>query len=184
MNHRALQRALIVAQYDPDVRFEDLAGRGEAATLGPEELAELAKVDRRGLRTDPLRRRRLLRTLAEEYKASTTLLLAETRSLADMEAFFTSIAFRVAVLHDASLALAFGAFLGVAAQAPRGPLGAGVDHRVMRGQDAHRAREALDRGLDPGELAGGNRAFLPAPGLNAREREHQELVIQIGRAHV
>jgi len=117
VNHRALQRALVVAQYDPEVRFEELTDGAADAALGPEELAELAKVDRRGLRTDPLRRRRLLRTLAEEYKASTTLLLAETRSLAGMEAFFTSVAFRAAVLHDRALALAFGSFLGDLARA-------------------------------------------------------------------
>ena len=119
MNHRALQRALVIAQYDPEVRFEALAEEvpaGAAAALGAAELAELARLDRRGLRTDPLRRRRLLRTLAEEYKASTTLLLAETRSLGGVETFFVGPAFRAAVLGDSPLAVAFGAFLAEAAR--------------------------------------------------------------------
>jgi len=168
VNHRALQRALVVAQYDPDVRWQALAAPG----LGADELAELEGVDRRGLRTDPLRRRRLLRTLAEEYKASTTLLLAETRSLAGMEAFFTSATFRAAVMDDRALAVAFGDFLAGCARGATTPqLGGVVQLESTRAASRRGARAAVRAGvsLAPGvAVLAIDASVLPA--LQAVER--------------
>jgi hypothetical protein len=86
-----------------------------SAGLGPEERAWVLAVDRRAWRTDPLRRRRTLRTLSEEFKASTTLALAETRSLAFLDGYFSSPQFHAAVAERRSIALAFGDYLEAAA---------------------------------------------------------------------
>jgi len=75
------------------------------------ERSQLLGVDRRAWRHDPLRRRRTLRTLAEEFKVSTTIILAETRLLASLERFFSSRFFHVSVEERASMGLAFAEFL-------------------------------------------------------------------------
>lgn len=121
MGHIALQRVVVrmlyddsfaeAAHADPDV----LARAG----LAPEERAQVLSVDRRAWRTDPLRRRRTLRILADEFKASTTLALAETRSLASLEGYFSSPQFHNAVQERRSIALAFGDFLAAAVEAGR-----------------------------------------------------------------
>lgn len=115
MSHRALQQALVIALHDPD--FVAAMHADPGATLAPlgldgRERAQLLAVDRRAFRTDPLRRRRLMRTLAEELKVATTLVLCETRSAASVEAFFGSAAFRAAVIDRQPLAPAFGDWLG------------------------------------------------------------------------
>jgi hypothetical protein len=118
MSHVALQRALYTALYDDGFVGEMHADpEGVLAPLGLEarERAQLLAVDRRAFRTDPLRRRRSLRVLADEYKASTTLALAETRSLAFAEGFFGSSFFRRAVAEARSFAPAFGEYLLAAA---------------------------------------------------------------------
>ena len=86
---------------------EALAG----LALTESERAQLLRVDRRAWRHDALRGRRTLRTLAEEYKISTTILLAETRSLASLENFFSSSFFHTAVQERGSLGMAFSEFL-------------------------------------------------------------------------
>src|SRR5262249_60232618 len=75
------------------------------------ERGQLLGVDRRAWRHDPLRRRRTLRTLAEEFKVSTTIILAETRLLASLERFFSSRFFHGSVRERRSLGLAFAEFL-------------------------------------------------------------------------
>lgn len=143
MNHRALQRALVVALHDETFLAEMKADPVRAAPhLGETERRALLAVDPRALRTDPLRRRRLLRVLAEEYKASTTLALAETRSLAWAEAFFASPVFRAAIFGDRPLALAFGEYLaGADLATPQFP-------DVLR-LEATRARCRRDRHRPP-----------------------------------
>jgi hypothetical protein len=71
----------------------------------------LLGVDRRAWRHDPLRRRRTLRALAEEFKVSTTIILAETRLLASLERFFSSRFFHGSVEERGSMGLAFAEFL-------------------------------------------------------------------------
>ena len=75
------------------------------------ERSQLLGVDRRAWRHDPLRRRRTLRTLVEEFKVSTTIILAETRSLASLEHFFSSRFFHGSVVERGSMGLAFAEFL-------------------------------------------------------------------------
>jgi hypothetical protein len=99
-----------------DARFADAVyADAEKALAGlnvtPSERAQLLAVDRRAWRTDALRVRRTLRTLAEEFKISTTVVLAEMRSLASLEAYFSSPFFHAAIQQRGSLALSFAEFL-------------------------------------------------------------------------
>jgi hypothetical protein len=75
------------------------------------ERSQLLGVDRRAWRHDALRRRRALRTLVEEFKVSTTIILAETRSLASLERFFSSRFFHDSITERGSMGLAFAEFL-------------------------------------------------------------------------
>jgi hypothetical protein len=116
--HHALQRAVVIALHDPG--FVDAMHADPEGTLGPlgvgeRERAWLLAADRRAFRTDPLRTRRVLRVVADELKASTTLALAETRSMAFAEAFFASPSFRKAILERRALVPAFADYLADAA---------------------------------------------------------------------
>src|SRR5688572_19006861 len=105
MTHMAAQRALVRMLYDP--AFAAAARRDPERTLPgvtPELRRQLAAIDPRALGMDRLRRRRTLRTLVEEFKGSTTLALAERRSLAWLEGFFCDSAFHRAVEERRSLA--------------------------------------------------------------------------------
>jgi hypothetical protein len=106
LRHRQLQRALVVLQHALDP-----AAALAALPLGDRERATLAAVDPRALAADPGRRQRLLTTLAEEYKASTTLVLAEHGRLGAVLEFFADARFARTVMADGILALAFGDFL-------------------------------------------------------------------------
>jgi hypothetical protein len=115
MSHLAAQRAVVRMLFDP--AFAEAARRDPETVLSslPAELRrQLCAVDDRALRQDRLRRRRTLRTLSEEWKASTTLALAETRRLAWLEQFFSSTPFHRAIEERGALSLAYGAFLAEA----------------------------------------------------------------------
>jgi hypothetical protein len=115
--HHALQRALVIALHDEGfvaAMHADPEGVLGPLGVGARERAQLLGVDRRAFRTDPLRRRRLLRVLSEEIKVAATLALWETRRVAFLEGFFASPTFRTAVATRAPLAPAFGEFLGAA----------------------------------------------------------------------
>jgi hypothetical protein len=112
MTHLAAQRALVRMLYDPAFAAAarenpDQVLRGVEAGLR----AQLAAIDPRALGMDRLRRRRTLRTLVDEFKGSTTLALAEKKSLAWLESFFFGAAFHRAVEERGALALAFAEFL-------------------------------------------------------------------------
>jgi hypothetical protein len=112
VSFRTAQRAIVRMLFDP--RFAEAVRRdpdGVLADLPPALRAQLAALDPRALRLDRLRRRRALRTLAEEWKATTTLVLQETRSLAFLETFFSSAPFHRAVEERGSMPLAFAEFL-------------------------------------------------------------------------
>lgn len=79
--------------------------------LTEDERAQLMSIDRRAWRHDTLRRKRTLRTLVEEFKISTTIVLSETRSLASLEQFFSSSFFHDAVQQRGSLGVSFAEFL-------------------------------------------------------------------------
>lgn len=114
MSHHALERVYVRMLFDP--AFVDrVYADPRAALLGIEltdaERDNLVAVDRRAWGHDPLRRYRTLRTLSDEFKATTTLVLAATRSLGSLDAFFSSDEFHQTVQGRGLLALAFGDYV-------------------------------------------------------------------------
>lgn len=154
MNHHTMQKLVVRMLFDEAFvnaihqnPTEALAG----LQLTESERAQLLRVDRRAWRHDALRRRRTLRTLAEEYKISTTILLAETRSLASVERFFSSSFFHTAVQNRGSLGLAFSEFLLDGCR--RGAWKMPQLYDVVRLEAAIVAcRRSLEREDPPGEL--------------------------------
>jgi hypothetical protein len=117
VSHHALQRALVVALHDPGFVAAMHADPDAALApfrLGPAERAQLLAVDPRAFAVDRLRPRRVLKAIVEELKASMAIALAETRSLAAAERFFSSPAFHLAVQHDQPLVLALADYLAAA----------------------------------------------------------------------
>lgn len=114
MSYHTLQKLMVRMLFD-DEFVEEVYAAPERALGGLDltgaELSQLLGVDRRAWRHDPLRRRRTLRTLVEEFKVSTTIILAETRLLASLERFFSSRFFHGSVEERASMGLAFAEFL-------------------------------------------------------------------------
>jgi hypothetical protein len=111
-SHLAAQRAVVRMLFDP--AFAEAARHDPDRVLAgvdPALRRQLAQLDDRALRQDGLRRRRTLRILSEELKASTTLFLSQKRKLAALDDFFCSAAFHSAVEERGSLCLALAAFL-------------------------------------------------------------------------
>jgi hypothetical protein len=114
MSHRTLERLFVRLLFDPalvDAMHADPGSVFGALDLDSREREQILAVDRRAWRYDPLRRRRTLRTLVDEFKTSTTLVLAHTRSLASLDAFFSGAEFHACVQERRSIALAFAEFL-------------------------------------------------------------------------
>ena len=114
MSHRTLERVFVRMLFDPAFVEAVYADAGEALAgldLEPDEVANVVGTDRRAWGHDPLRRLRTLRTLVDEFKASSTMILAATRSIGSLDAFFSSRQFHDAVQYRGSLAGAFGDFL-------------------------------------------------------------------------
>lgn len=154
MSFAAAQRAVVRMLFDPV--FAEAARREPdvvLAALDPALRRQLAALDNRALRQNRLRRRRTLRTLCEEFQASTTLALAERRSLAALEDFFCSAAFHRAVEERGSLPLAFGEFLA----------GAGFASPLLPPVLAIESAVAHARRAGGGQRAAGSLA--PAPGV-------------------
>src|SRR4051794_14679357 len=96
--------------YDPE--FERaLRDEPQRAGVDPDVARTLSAIDPRALRADPLRRRRTLGTLMEEFRVSSTMALIEKRSLGFLEAFFAAPEFHRSVEERRPLGLAYGAFL-------------------------------------------------------------------------
>ena len=114
MSHHTLQKLIVRMLFDEDLVGE-VYGSPDRALAGLDlteaERSQLLSVDRRAWRSDPLRRRRTLRDLVEEFKVSTTIILAETRSIASLERFFSSQVWRRSVEERGSMGLAFADFL-------------------------------------------------------------------------
>src|SRR5262245_43103254 len=114
MSYHTLQKLLVRMLFDEEF-VEEVYVAPELALAGLDlteaERSQLLGVDRRAWRHDPLRRRRTLRTLVEEFKISTTIVLAETRSLASLERFFSSRFFHNSIEERDSMGLAFAEFL-------------------------------------------------------------------------
>ncbi len=112
--HLAAQRAVVRMMFDP--AFAEAARQDPDKVLAalPAPLRkQLAQVDARAFQLDPLRRRRALRGLSEEWKATTTLILSETRSLAALEKFFSSSSFHRSIDERGSMPLAFAEWVAV-----------------------------------------------------------------------
>lgn len=113
MSHRTLEQVFVRMLFDPqlvDAVYHDPGTALAGLDLAGHEIEQLVSVDRRAWRYDPLRRYRTLRTLSEEFKTSTTLAFASTRSLGALDAFFSSAEFHDSVQHRGSMALAFARF--------------------------------------------------------------------------
>src|SRR5262245_53900644 len=114
MSYHTLQKLLVRMLFDEEF-VEEVYVAPELALAGLDlteaERSQLLGVDRRAWRHDTLRRRRTLRTLVEEFKISTTIILAETRSLASLEQFFLSSFFHQLIQNRGSMARAFSEFL-------------------------------------------------------------------------
>jgi hypothetical protein len=109
--HLVAQQAIVRMLFDPAFAARV---RSDAAAVLPELpstlRAQLAAIDPRALKLDRLLRRRVLRTLFDEYKASTTLYLARARKLAALDEFFSSPFFAL-VFEGCPLAFAYPGFL-------------------------------------------------------------------------
>ena len=117
--HLRAQQAIVRMLFDPE--FAALVRREPEVALPelPSTLrAQLCAIDPRALGHDRLLRQRTLRTLFDEYKASTTLFLARAKKLAALEAFFGSREFHHAIAEARPLAFAYADFLGDAASPP------------------------------------------------------------------
>jgi len=124
IDHRRLQRTLFRMQADAGFARAVLAGEPEALAstgLGAAERALLADVDPAGLSADPGGKRggQLLGNLASEYEAALAeLALAQRGGRADaVDGFLAAPELHAAIRDDASLALAFGAWLVRTAEA-------------------------------------------------------------------
>jgi hypothetical protein len=149
MSHHTLQRALVVALHDPAFVAAMHADPDAALApfgLEPAERAQLLAVDQRAFAVDRLRPRRVLKAIVEELKASMAIALAETRSFALADRFFSSPAFHAAVLHDQPLVLALADYLA----------GAGLSSPQLPGV------LAIERARAESRRAGGRQ---PGPGL-------------------
>jgi hypothetical protein len=114
MSHHTLQKLMVRMLFDGEF-VEEVYAAPERALAGLDltegERGQLLGVDRRAWLHDPLRRRRTLRTLIEEFKVSTTIILAETRSLGSLERFFSSRFFHNSIEERGSMGMAFAEFL-------------------------------------------------------------------------
>jgi hypothetical protein len=114
--HLRAQQAIVRMLFDPE--FAALVRKEPEVALPelPSTLrAQLAAIDPRALKLDRLLRQRTLRTLFDEYKASTTLFLARAKKLRALDAFFGSRVFHDAIAAAGPLAFAYADFLGDAA---------------------------------------------------------------------
>lgn len=156
MSYHTLQKLVVRMLFDEEFTASVYADAEQSLAefdLTEAERSQLIGVDRRAWRYDGLMKRRTLRTLAEEFKISTTIILAETRSLASLEAFFSSRFFHSAIQQRGSLARGFADFLldGCQSGAWKTPQIADVVRleNVMAGCRRSLAREGND---EPAEL--------------------------------
>ena len=152
MSHHGLQRALIVALHDPAfcaAMRADPPAALEPFDLSDAERDQLVAVDPRAFGIDRLRRRRVLKAIVEELRGSLAIALAEARTFAFAEEFFSSPRFRAAVIEDRPLVLALADHVGdaLAAGALTSPHLPGV-LAIERAQAE--ARRDRDRAPPPG----------------------------------
>ena len=148
VDHQLAQTTLARMLFDPEfARAVRLAP--STVGVGPALAAMLGAVDERALRADPLRRRRALGAIVEEFRHSTAIVVAEKRSLAFLEGYFASQQFHVAMQQRASLALGFGAFLEAACADGRLTTPRLVDVARLEAMQARARREEAAFAPDP-----------------------------------
>lgn len=122
MSAAALQRVVVRLLHDPSFVARVYAEPERALAdleLTADERRWLVTTDRRRFEADPLRPRRVLKALLDEFRVSTALVVHATRRLASLERFFQSPEFHGLVEHRGSLARAFPAYLRSLAPEPR-----------------------------------------------------------------
>lgn len=122
MSAAALQRVVVRLLHDPSFVarvYDDPAAALADVDLTADERRWLVSTDRRRFSADPLRPRRVLRALLDEFRASSALLVQSTRRLATLEHFFGSPEFHRTIQHRGSLAGAFAAYLRTFPLEPR-----------------------------------------------------------------
>jgi hypothetical protein len=148
VSSRDLQRVHVRMLYDPalvDRVFIDADAALADVPLTADERKWLLACDRRLYTADPLRRRRSLKALLDEFKGSSALVVGATRRLADLDAFFSSALFHGCIQHRGSMAFAFADHL--ASFAPRDP-------RIAAVAALERALAAARRGRIPLKSSG------------------------------
>ncbi len=118
MSASGLQRVYVRMLFDP--AFVDAVHRDPAEALSGTDVTEVERgwllaCDRRLFTADPLRRRRSLKGLVDEFKGSSALVVARTRKLATLDAFFSSPLFHGVIQQRGSMALAYADYLGTLA---------------------------------------------------------------------
>jgi hypothetical protein len=170
----AIQRVVVRLLFDPDFVERVYADPGRALDgleLDPDLVGQLLRNDRRLWNADRLRRSRSLRILMEEFKVTSTLVLAECRRLTFLDAFFGSAFFHEAVQKRTYMALAFVGYLEDALR--RGALRArhvavalGLEAAMARSRRRLRdARRGFDSGLARVEPGRPGERLVTRPGV-------------------
>ena len=154
MSTAQLQRVSVRMLYDPAFVasvYDDPARALDGLDVSPAERELLVKSDRRVWGADPLRRRRSLKALLDEFKASSALAVAKTRRLATVDGFFSSSRFHACIQRRGSMAAAFGDYLeSLQIEEPRLAPVAKLEAAMARARRGHRPPKATGR-LHPGE---------------------------------
>ncbi len=114
MSAIALQRVYVRMLFDPSFVEAVFTAPGQALSdvdVTETERTWLLACDRRLFTADPLRRRRSLKALIDEFKGSSALVVSSTRRLATLDAFFSSKVFHDSIQHRRSMALAYADYL-------------------------------------------------------------------------
>jgi hypothetical protein len=143
--------------------------------LSPALRAQLAAVDPRALQLDRLRGRRLLRTLFDEFKAATTLLLARHKQLAFLDRFFAHAAFVDAIDGRRPLYDAYFAFL-VDAEVPRAV--AAIEHALAAARRSMSATPSAPAGYL--ERAAGVQPIATTAGALATLQTAERYLFEVG----
>jgi hypothetical protein len=153
--HLAAQQAIVRMLFDGEFAARVRSDAASALPeLPPELRAQLAAIDARALKLDRLLRQRTLRTLFDDFKASTTLFLARARKLAALDEFFRSPPFVAALASSRPLAFAYADFLGPAASPIERALAEARRTRpAPRDGRVHRARGVVALETTNGALA-------------------------------
>jgi len=172
----ALQRVVVRMLFDPafvqqvyESPEQTLAG----LNLDPALLRQLLANDRRLWNADRLRRSRSLKILMEEFKVTTTLVLAECSSLSFLDAFFGSSFFHEAVERRRYMALAFVAYLQDALEkrklkSPHLAAALGMEGAMARSRRLLRAaRSGFDAALAPVAAGRPGKRWVVQPGVSS-----------------